>query len=189
VAIEVTRAGASQKLSATIGEGRLSGMRGGGPGGFHLELPEPPEPPEPAEPGVAPHAPHPPRAFQWRFDGDEDSIFRMLPHSRPRLGVTFVDVGEQLAAYFKLAGSRGVLVTSVADGSPAAKAGVKAGDIVLELAGHKIKDGGDLREAVAEADAGQELALEVQRDGRPLELKVTLAKPETRPHAEAGVKL
>ena len=61
--------------------------------------------------------------------------------------------------------------------------------MIVEFDGRKIRKGGDLRDAVADADGGKELALKLQREGRPLELKLTLAKPETKPHREAGVTL
>jgi serine protease Do len=81
-------------------------------------------------------------------------------------------------------------VTSVDADGPAAKAGVKAGDVVLKLGAESIEDGRDLREAVAETEGGTETTLTVQRDGRALDLKVTLAKPETKVrHRTAGVSL
>jgi serine protease Do len=89
-----------------------------------------------------------------------------------------MEIGEQLAGYFKVPGKTGVLVTSVDADGPAAKAGMKAGDVILKFDGKAIEDGHDLREAVSDAEGGKEVAVTVQRDGRPLDLKVTLAKPE-----------
>jgi serine protease Do len=67
---------------------------------------------------------------------------------------------------------------------------MKAGDAVLKLDGKAIEDGDDLRDAVAAAEGGKEVAVTVQRDGRPLDLKVTLAKPETKMRRRsAGVSL
>jgi serine protease Do len=107
-----------------------------------------------------------------------------------KLGVEYIEIGEQLASYFKLAGKTGVLVTSVDADGPAGKAGIKAGDVILKLGTDTIQDGEDLREAVAEAEGGKETTVTVQRDGRPLDLKVTPAKPETRiRRRSAGVSL
>ena len=111
----------------------------------------------------------------------------MIPGEPRRFGVEFIDLGEQLAAHFKLDAKSGVLVASVGEGSPAAKAGVAAGDVVLEFGGHKIRNGRELREAVAGAEAGKQLNVKVLRDGRPLDLEVTLDKPE--PRREPGVTL
>jgi S1-C subfamily serine protease len=195
VPIEVTRGGATQTLTATLSEGggRVRVFSGTGMPGmreFHMEMPdwevEAPEPPEPPEAPDAPrapmppHAPLPPHAWSWESDDGHDRIFRMLGGGPRKLGVEYVEVGEQLASYFKLAGKTGVLVSAVDEGGPAAKAGMKAGDVILKLGTETIADGDDLRDAVAAAEGGQEVTVTVQRDGRPLDLKVTLAKPETK---------
>jgi S1-C subfamily serine protease len=194
VAIEVTRGGATQKLSATLAEGnrrvrvfsgdRLPGMRE-----LNFEMPEweveAPEPPSPPHAPAPPHAPMAPRvpmphAWSWKSDDGHDMVFRMFGGGPRKLGIEYMEIGEQLAGYFKLGGKTGVLVSAVSADGPAGKAGMKAGDIVLKLGAEAIADGDDLREAVAEAEGGQEVTVTVQRDGRPLDLKVTLAKPETK---------
>jgi S1-C subfamily serine protease len=193
VPVEVTRAGATQKLTATLAEGgRSVRVFSGAPGmrEFHLEMPdfeapEPPEPPEPPAPPVPPAAPHAPRApmphaWSWNSDGGHDMVFRMLGGGPRRLGIEYMEIGEQLAGYFKLAGKSGVLVSSVDADGAAGKGGMKAGDVVLKLDGKAIEDGSDLREAVSEAEGGKEVAVTVQRDGRPVDLKVTLAPLEKK---------
>jgi S1-C subfamily serine protease len=63
-------------------------------------------------------------------------------------------------------------------------------DVVLKLGNETIDDGDDLREAVTEAEGGQEVTVTVQREGRPVDLKVTIAKPETKmKHRSAGVSM
>ena len=192
VAIEVTRGGAAQKLTATLAEGdrRVRVFAGEGPQAlreFNFEMPEwEMEIPEP--PGVprAPMPPHPPMAppapHAWSFKGDDphDFAFKMLSGGPRKLGIQYMELGEQLAAYFKLAAKSGVLVTSVEADGPAAKAGMKAGDVILKLKGDAIADGDELREALSEAEGGSEVGITVQREGRPVELKVTLAKSEER---------
>ena len=190
VAIEVTRGGAAQKLSATIagGQRHVRVFEGGNLPGLHefqMELPEPPEPPEPPEALEAPEAPEapepppPPHAFAFRHGG-EDMLLRMLPQAGGprRLGVEFMEMGDQLAAAYKLSGKAGVLVTSVDEDSPAAKAGLKAGDVVLKFDGKAVEDGGDLTSAVRAAGDGKPVPVTVQRDGRPVDLQVTLVAPE-----------
>jgi C-terminal processing protease CtpA/Prc len=193
VAIEVTRDGATQKLTATLAEGssrvrvfsgdELPGMRELDieiPE-FDVQVPEPPEPPAPPDAPGAPRAPRPPtmpHAWSWSNDG-QDSVFRMLGPGPRKLGIEYLEVGEQLAGYFKLTGKAGVLVSSVDADGPAGKAGMKAGDMILKFGREPIADGDALRDAVAAAEGGQEVTVTVQRDGRPLDLKVTLAKPET----------
>jgi S1-C subfamily serine protease len=203
VAIEVTRGGVPQKLTATLDEGhrRMRVFSGSGPGVFDLEVPEPPEPPEP--PGVphvaplpprapaAPRAPAPPHGWSWNWnDGNaDDMLFRFVPGGPRKLGIQYIEMGEQLAAHYKLAQKNGVLVTSVEADSPAAKAGLQAGDVVLKLDGKAIEDASDLREAVGAAEGGKEVTLSIQRDGRPMDVKATLAKPETVRHRQRGVSL
>ena len=188
VAIEVTRGGATQKLTATLAEGG-KGFRmfsGEGPEALHefefeapdfeLQVPPPPGAPHPPLP---PHPPGAPRA--WSFKGDDgDFAFKMLRGGPRKLGIEYMELGEQLASYFKLSGKSGVLVTSVDADGPAAKAGIKAGDVVLKLGDDTIADGEDLRDAVSEAESGSVVGITLQRDGRPVELKVTLAKSEER---------
>jgi serine protease Do len=207
VPIEVSRGGALQKLTATLGERRMrmfDGQDFPGMRQFRFELPEPPEAPEAPETPVAPHAgvaphvapvppvpgaPRAPRA--WRFGEGDDALLRVLPGmGGPRkLGLEYIEMGEQLAAAYKLGGKGGVLVTSVDADGPAAKAGVKAGDVILKFDGKAIADAGDLRDAVAAAEGGKEVALTVQRDGRPLDVKATLAKPEMKHRRAGGVTL
>jgi S1-C subfamily serine protease len=157
---------------------------------WEVEVPEPPEPP--AAPGApsAPRAPRAPRAWSWKSGDTNDMVFRMLGGGPRKLGVEYMEIGDQLASYFKLAAKTGVLVTSVDAEGPAGKAGIKAGDVILKLGTATIEDGEDLREAVAEAEGGTETTVTVQRDGRPLDLKVTPAKPETKVRRRsAGVSL
>jgi serine protease Do len=191
VAIDVNRGGATQKLTATLAEGkrRVRVFSGDGSHGFALEMPEfdvqAPEPPKAPAPPAAPVAPH---VWSWQGDDFGDRAFRFLVGGPRKLGIEYMEIGEQLAAYFELAGKGGVLVSSVDADGPAAKAGLKAGDVILKLGTETIEDGDDLREAVAEAKGGTEVTVTVQRDGRPLELKVTLAKPEPRiRHRTTGI--
>jgi len=176
----------SVQLTATLAEGG-QGMRVLMPD-WEAMVPHPPAAPHPPLPPSAPRAP-----MAWSFRGDDgrDFAFKMLSGGPRKLGIEYMELGEQLASYFKLAGKSGVLVTSVDADGPAAKAGLKAGDAIVKLGSDSIADGDDLRDALSEAEGGSEVAITVQRDGHPVELKVTLAKPEQRrKHREArGVSL
>jgi S1-C subfamily serine protease len=195
VPIEVDRGGAAQKLTATLAEGgrrfRVFGEGLPGERDFDFAIPdwevEVPEPPSPPEAPLAPHPPLAPRAWSWKSDDGHDMVFRMLGAGPRKLGIEYMEIGEQLAGYFKLTGKTGVLVSSVDADGPAGKAGMKAGDVILKLDGATIEDGSDLREAVSKAEGGKEVTVTVQRDGRPLDLKVTLAKPETRIRRSTGI--
>ncbi len=86
-----------------------------------------------------------------------------------QLGVTVNSLSDQLKDYFGV--TDGVLVTSVTDDSVAAKAGVKAGDVIVSLNGSRIDDPSDLRRMVADVDPGAEFTLDVMRDKKPVTLK------------------
>lgn len=71
---------------------------------------------------------------------------------RGRLGVQLQDLNEGLGEYFQT--SEGALVTSVVEDSPAEKAGIRAGDVIVRFGGEDIEDSEDLSRAVREADEG-----------------------------------
>ena len=106
---------------------------------------------------------------------DKDVRFFLSPQPR-RLGLRYQEISGQLARYFHVERGSALLVTEVTEDSPAAKAGVKAGDVLLSIGGRDIEDADDLRRQVAEASG--ELRLKVLRDGKALELTATLpARP------------
>ncbi len=187
VSLEVTRGGAVQKISATLGEPKdhFEMFLPGGPDAPHAPMPPHPPLPPAATNGPMPHAmPVPPghqrsedRVFGWksRDDDSDEPLVRILHSSGPpRLGVVLQDVDGQLARYFKLAAGKGVLVTSVEENSAAAKAGVKSGDVVQKLDGTAVATASELRSAVRKAEGGKSLTLSVWRDGKPMDLAVTL---------------
>jgi membrane-associated protease RseP (regulator of RpoE activity) len=81
---------------------------------------------------------------------------------RGRLGVQLQSLGDQLAEYFGVTG--GALIASVREDSPAADAGLKAGDVITRIGGQDVGDIGDVAEAVHEAEEGP-LSITVVRDG------------------------
>jgi serine protease Do len=94
---------------------------------------------------------------------------------RGRLGVQVQSLSEdsdQLAGYFGV--KSGVLVTHVDESSPAAKAGVKAGDVITAVNGQNVRDAQDLRREIARLDEGKPADLNVTRDKRAMSLKVEL---------------
>jgi serine protease Do len=187
VAIEVSRGGAVQKLSATLAEGggaRISD------GEFDGEVPMPPIPPMAEVPPLPemPRAPEMPRGFRFEDDGNGRRFFFAEPGRPRRLGIQFQEIQGQLAQYFHLADERGVLVTSVDKDGPAGKAGMKAGDVILKFDGKSVAAGEDLREEVRRAEGGKEVLVTVQRDGKPVDLKVQLPSADA-PRRAGGVKL
>ena len=89
------------------------------------------------------------------------------------IGIEEID-SEDLGAHLGVKDGHGVIVTKVFDGSPAAKAGLKAGDVVTALGGKPVKDMRTLQSVVALLPKGKPVELAVMRDGKPETLSVTI---------------
>src|SRR6185369_16445051 len=78
----------------------------------------------------------------------------------------------------------------VIKGSPADKAGIRQGDVITALNGNEVKDPSHLQRLVAEAGIGKAAKISIYRDGKPLELGITLTSaenaPKQRPREERG---
>jgi C-terminal processing protease CtpA/Prc len=111
-----------------------------------------------------------PRDFTFDFDFQP---FGEGPFgSTRRLGVRVTPLSDQLASYFGV--KEGVLVSEVEQSSPAASAGVKAGDVVTAVNGRSVASPSDLIREVREAQPGAAVDLRVTRDRKETTLKVTL---------------
>jgi len=111
--------------------------------------------------------------------------FMWFAPGRARLGVGIEELTPQLAEYF---GTKdGVLVTSVEPDTPAAKAGLKAGDVITSVNGKAVSDGGELIEAVQSADDGAEVTVGYVRDKKAATAKATL-EPREREKVERRVQ-
>ncbi len=95
---------------------------------------------------------------------------------RGRLGLTMQPLSPELAKSFGLAQQDGALVSSVAEGSPAAQVGVRPGDVVVEYDGHKVGRTTDLSRMVAATPAGKQVTMKVMRDGKQMTLSPTIAR-------------
>lgn len=91
------------------------------------------------------------------------------------LGVQIGPVSPEIASSLKLAEAKGAMVNAVTDDSPAAKAGVREGDIILAYGGQPVNTVRDLTRAVADTKAGASRDMKVFRDGREQTLKVAIA--------------
>ncbi len=96
--------------------------------------------------------------------------------NRAQLGVRAEDMDDDLAAYFGTDGGRGVLVLRVDEGSAAVRAGLKAGDVILEVNGEPVNSTQELRRAVRLPEGDAALHLLVLRQQREVEVDVTLAE-------------
>jgi len=98
------------------------------------------------------------------------------------IGVSIATVSEELAAVFKRDNEQGALIQQVVKDSPAEKAGLEAGDIVLNFDGVPIKEMRNLPLTVAQAEIGKSYKMDVWRDGK---LKTLTIKTEPFPDDQA----
>lgn len=117
-----------------------------------------------------------------------DQLLRFGHVRRGRIGVVIQDVTPPIAEAMGLDGQQGALIAQVERGSPADRAGVKPGDVVLALDGAPVKNSTDLRNRIGLAEVDRTVTLDVLRDGRRtrLDVKIT-AMPDRR--ASAGEPL
>jgi serine protease Do len=93
------------------------------------------------------------------------------------LGASVQELSPDLARALGLRATDGVLVSDVAEGSPAARAGVRRGDVILRINGEQITTAGRLRNLVASAGAGARVKLELLRGGsQPATLAIQLTE-------------
>lgn len=162
VRITVSRGGAEQEITATIGKrsnsSMVQGLFRGEPKSWKWE----------GDPKV------------WKFESplfDRENLFTngdltfMLGNSR-RIGVSTMALTKQLAEYFGITGGRGVLVTSVTEGSPAAQAGVRAGDVITAVDGEAVDSSGELSSVINRKKEG-EVALTIIRNKSQQTIRVT----------------
>lgn len=94
--------------------------------------------------------------------------------TRGWLGVSMQPMTPELAASFGLKEARGALVAGVIPQSPAERAGIRSGDIILSFAGRSIQEANDLSRVVADTPAGQEVTIKLFRDGKEFNLDARL---------------
>ena len=95
---------------------------------------------------------------------------------RSRLGTTIQPVTSNIAERLGLPEVRGVLVAQAEPGGPAARAGIREGDVIWAFNGNPVADGNSLRNQVASTQPGTEVTLTIFRDGREQQVPVTLGE-------------
>lgn len=172
--LTISRGGAEQEVAVTIGKRkdsdaltRLQGFGKLGEGFKGLE-------------GLKELGPG---AHVWKWEGDGDGQVFAFGNSR-RIGVSTTTLTKQLADYFGIVEGKGVLVTSVAEDGAAAKAGIKAGDVITAIDGEKIEDAGDLARGINKKKDG-DVTLTVVRNKNQRSITVT-PKQVSNPMAIPG---
>jgi serine protease Do len=105
----------------------------------------------------------------------KDELAKSGHVTRGRIGVAIQSVNQSLAQSFGLPKPEGALVSAVADNSPAARAGIKAGDVILAWNGTPIDDSAELPGLVADTAPGKHATVKLWRNGGEQTLGVTVA--------------
>jgi serine protease Do len=99
---------------------------------------------------------------------------------RPWFGVVMLPISQAVADRLGLPDLRGALVQATLDNSPAARAGILPGDVILAYNGRPIAEWKDLRNRVAETEPGHEVALGILRNGKNITLRAKIEKLDPR---------
>ena len=111
-------------------------------------------------------------SFDFDFEGFPDGF----SVTRGRLGATLMPITEQLAEYFGV--KQGLLVTTVGVDTPASRAGLKAGDVLMAVNGTTVGRASDVSRALRDVPAGGKVELRVMRDHKEVTLTTTLPERE-----------
>lgn len=158
VALGISRDGIAQSLSVVLGDRSASSEKRmkarvrdfGGPDIDHFAGPN----------------------FVYGFDMPE-----VVDWHTPMLGISAEDLSGQLGAYFGAPDGTGVLVREVRSGTPAEKAGLKAGDVIIQVDGKPIRALADLREQLREKSDEKSVRLGILRKSAELNVNVAIEKP------------
>jgi len=164
VQLSIVREGKAQSISVTLGEAEHAKhffTAPAAPGNFAFRIPDVPEIAEL------------PR-MEWSNG--------MLPGGQPRLGIDAEDLTGQLGTFFGAPDGEGILVRDVNTGSPAEKAGLKAGDVITSLNGERIRTIGELREKLSAKrdEKGVTVKLSILRNKSEVSLTVELPAPTSK---------
>jgi serine protease Do len=163
VRVSFSRGGAEQEVTATVGKRSNQSFAGdlfkGGPRVWKFEGPDM-------------------KDFKWeapfidRGDLANPGDLSMFLNNSRRIGVSTMSLTKQLADYFGVAEGKGVLVTSVTDDGPAAKAGLRAGDVITAVDGEAVDSPGDISRAINGKKDG-EVTLTIVRNKSQQTIRVT----------------
>ncbi|HIH28455.1 MAG TPA: PDZ domain-containing protein, partial [Thermoplasmata archaeon] len=96
--------------------------------------------------------------------------------TRPWLGILGVDINPTLASYYSLASDEGALIVQINEESPADKAGLKPGDIILEIEGKHMNGMEDVRHTIWKRKTGENITLKILRKHRQIQGTLKLAQ-------------
>lgn len=106
---------------------------------------------------------------------------------RAFIGVMLQELTPALAKELKIKDNRGgAIVADVVSGSPAEKAGLKEGDVIIQIDGTRVSDGRDVVRAILQKGVGAEASVKIMRDGRERTVKLVTTERPDRESARAG---
>ena len=97
---------------------------------------------------------------------------------RGQLGVAIQDLTPELASAFNIKSGKGVVISQVAEGSAASKAGIKPGDIVISVDGRPVTSAAELRNAIGLQRVGSKVKLTLIREGKELTVNTAIEQPK-----------
>lgn len=120
----------------------------------------------------------------WVMADDEDNVTWTMDNKmvmdinadRGYMGVHLDDINEQMGEYFGVEDGKGALVTEVVEDSPAAAAGLKAGDVIVQVGENEVDSPAALHKAIADTKPEQQMAVKVVRKGQSKEMSITLGE-------------
>jgi len=118
----------------------------------------------------------------------KDDLIKTGHVQRGRLGVAVQGMDQTLASSFGLDKPNGALVSSVDPGGPAAKAGLKPGDVILTVNGQNVDDSSDLPALIADIKPGTKADIQVWRDKSKKDVTVTVGSLSDKKVASAGAQ-
>jgi serine protease DegQ len=110
-----------------------------------------------------------------------EQIVRQGSVIRGYIGIEAQDISPELAESSKLKNTEGSLIAGVIKGSPAERAGLKAGDILLEINGHQVLDSGTMLGLISELKPNKQATLKISRNQKMMTVAITIGR---RPSAE-----
>jgi serine protease Do len=122
----------------------------------------------------------------WVQQPDSQVFFQLTGTPTSYMGVNLADITSERAQALKLRDVYGVEITRIEENSPAEKAGLKVGDVVLEYNGQRVEGMEQFGRFVRETPVGREVKLLISRDGNQRTLTVTIGSRRDMLHALTG---
>lgn len=168
VALTISRGGSEREINVTMGKRPAPKFEDGA---FRMNIPPMPPMPEMNLPPMKefPQIPPMPPSIN---DGEPNVLIWRGGTVNRQIGVSAAPLTKQLGDYFGVAEGKGLLINNVRENSPAAKAGLKAGDVIVEVEGKEIKGNFDLIRAVNEKKEG-DVTLTIIRERSRQTVRVT----------------